>query len=115
MGMVKVEIGQQVIVMDGYGRAKMQNRGTVTKVGRVWIDVHREGSNWGWRFRLDTQTDGDNGRRTRFYTLEQWAEKQRRDSAMMWLRDQGITVGDASPWYGEKIKLATLLGWTAPD
>lgn len=115
--MVKVESGQQVIVMDGHGRAKAQvYRGTVAKIGRIWIDVHREGSDWGWRFRLDTQTDGSKfGVSARFYTLEQWAEKQCRDSAMAWLHGQGITVGYTSPWRGEEVKLARTLGWVSTD
>lgn len=112
--MIKVEVGQPVMVHGGYGRAEPV-RGTVVKVARVWIDVHREGKNWGWRFRLDTQTDGGNfGSPPRFYTLDQWAQHQREESASAFLRQQGIMVDYSSPWLQRKAELATLIGWT-PD
>lgn len=111
----KVQIGQTVMVTDGMGRAKAPGQlGTVVKVGRMWIDVHREGQNWGWRFRLDTQTNGSNfGYPPRFYTLEQWAEKERQDAAAVYLREQGVSVEHGSPWHSRKVELATLVGWTA--
>lgn len=114
--MVKVEVGQTVIVTDEYGHAKQNAyRGTVVKVARVWIDVHCEGQQWGWRFRLDTQTDGgDIGYRPRFYTLDQWAEKLQRDAADAFLRGQDVTVGYRSPWRDRKVELAQLMGWTVP-
>lgn len=113
---VKVQVGQQVIVTDGLGRAKMDVlNGTVAKVARVWIDVHREGRNQGWRFRLDTQTDGSTiGSPPRFYTLTQWATKLRKDSAAAYLREQGITIKYCSPWRDRQTELAKLMGWS-PD
>jgi hypothetical protein len=112
--MVKVEIGETVMVLSGYGR-KDAERGTVVKVARVWIDVHREGQRWGWRFRLDTQTDGSNfGSPPRFYTLTQWAERERENSAAAYLRAQGVSVDHASPWRSRVVELATLIGWTTP-
>lgn len=112
--MVKVEIGQTVMVTDGYGRAKTNViRGEVVKIGRVWIDVHREGKGWGWRFRLDTQTDGGTiGTPPRFYTLGQWAEKERQDNAAAFLLAQGVMVEYASPWRKRMVELARLMGWS---
>lgn len=115
--MVKVEIGQTVIVWDGHGRAKADPiRGTVVKIGRVWIDVHREGVSWGWRFRLDTQTDGSRiGSPARFYTLDQWAAHQLEDAAVTWLREQGITIEwHSKVWARRHVELAKLIGWTPP-
>jgi hypothetical protein len=114
--MVNVQIEQQVKVTDGHGRAKATvYDGTVVKVGRVWIDVHKDGQQWGWRFRKDTQTDGSNfGHRPRFYTLEQWATKQRQDSAEAYLREQGIDVRYDSPWRERMTELAKTIGWTPP-
>jgi hypothetical protein len=113
--MVQVEVGQTVMVNSGYGRKDVV-RGTVVKVARVWIDVHREGQNWGWRFRKDDQTNGsDFGSVPHFYTLEQWAEHLREVSATDFLRAQGVSVEYSSPWHGRMIELATLLGWVAPE
>lgn len=109
---VTVEVGQPVMVSQGYG-AKGVVRGTVVKVARVWIDVHREGQGWGWRFRLDSQTDGSGtGSAPHFYTLDQWAQLQREISAGQYLRAQGISVEFGSAWRGRMIELAGLVGWT---
>jgi hypothetical protein len=112
----KVKVGQTVMVLDGHGRARAEpKRGTVVKVGHVWIDVHREGQRWGWRFRLDTQTDGSNfGHPPQFYTLDQWAQHEREESALAFLRAQDIMIGYASPWRTRMVELATLLGWSPP-
>jgi hypothetical protein len=114
--MMDVQIGQPVKVTDGLGRAKaVVHDGTVVKVGRVWIDVHREGQQFGWRFRKDTQTNGSSiGSPPRFYTLGQWATKQRQDSAEAYLREQGIDVRYGSPWRERMTELAKLIGWTPP-
>jgi hypothetical protein len=111
---VKVEVGQTVMVLGGYG-SREAVRGTVVKIGRVWIDVHREGQGWGWRFRLDTQTDGsDFGSPPRFYTLDQWAQHEREASASAFLRAQGITVEYSSSWRARMVELAQMLGWSPP-
>lgn len=108
-----MEIGQKVMVSE-FGGSR-STPGEIVKIGRTWIDVHREGRAWGWRFRLDDQTDGSaRGLPPRFYTLDQWAKCERERAASAFLREQGITIGYASPWRERVVELATLLGWTAP-
>lgn len=102
--MIDVKVGDTVIV-HGYHRAK---EATVTKVGRVWVFVG-EGPSM-QKFRLDDQTDGSGySQRDRFYTLDQWAEKQRRDGAADVLRKHGIDLRPDSLWRGREIELANLL------
>jgi hypothetical protein len=102
-----VELGQPVRVKD-HG---VPWEGTVTKVGRVWIEITRNGSRTGYRFRLDTQTSGSNiGDPPRFYTLDQWAAKEARGEAMRYLQEQGITIEYRSKaWRGRETELAALL------
>lgn len=107
---VKVEMNQPVVMADGYRRGP--DRGTVVKVGRVWIEILPEGWPAGRtrRFRLDTQTDGSEiGTPARFYTLDQWAERERRVEADRFLREQGIRIETGSRWHGREVELASLL------
>jgi len=109
-----VEVGQPVIMVDGnhYGRMTTQ-RGTVVKAARVWITVQPDDNAHKWaaqRYRLDTQTDGSPySYAPRFYTLEQWAERERRDQAQTFLRKQGISIEYSSPWRGHEHELAELI------
>lgn len=114
--MINVKVGDTVIVTDGYGRTKANvYRGTVVRVARVWIDVHREGYTWGWRFRKDTQAGGSSyDSLPRFWTLEQWEAKRVQDAASAFLRGQDVTVGYRSPWRDRMVELAQLMGWTVP-
>jgi hypothetical protein len=112
----EIAIGQIVIVVDGYGRPTT-TRGVISKIGRVWIDVTQPGDGWTrWHFRLDSQTDGpDRGSRPRFYTLDQWAERETQMAAAKYLREQGITIEHRSAvWHGREVDLAKLLGWSPP-
>jgi hypothetical protein len=108
-----INVGDTVIVSGG-GRRAVPERGTVVKIGRVWVNVNREGQQWGWRFRLDTQHDGGNGYGTRFWTLEQWAQAQLNAAAESFLREQDVSIGYRSPWRERAVELATLMGWTPP-
>lgn len=116
-GMIKVELNEIVMMIDGHGRTLRSRRGKVVKIGRVWITVEPEGERHPslQRYRLDTQNDG--GQYTsspRFHTLAQWAERKQRDQAHKVLRDQGISIKFDSPWYGREIELAALLTAAAP-
>lgn len=104
--MIKVEIGQPVIVTDR-GRSFLA---TVITVNRVWITILPDGfrPSSAKLFWLDTQTDGASVPR-RFYTLDQWADKERRDAALRFLREQGITVDHGSPWQGREETLSELI------
>jgi hypothetical protein len=114
---ITVTVGQRVILLDGNHSKNLRTTdGTVVKVARVWIEVLPEGlpdDPNGWnrrRYRLDTQTDGTPySYAPRFYTLEQWDERERRDAAATFLREQGIDLRWESPWRGREHELAELL------
>lgn len=104
--MVKVELGQEVMTTSWQSRDPQP--GKVVKVGRVWIDVDVD--SFTLRYRLDTQTNGSQyGSPPRFYTLDQWAEKQREDEARDYLREQGIEFSYVSPWRRRLVELADLI------
>lgn len=114
--MIKVEIGQRVIIHQPGNRYANKRDGTVVKVGRVWIDVLPDSAgSWTHRFRLDTQTDGtDIGHPAMFYTLDQWAQHERDNGADAYLKAQGITIEYSSPWRGRQVELAALVEAAAP-
>lgn len=108
--MGKVEIGDTVIVKIRNDR--LDRRYVVTNVARVWITVRPEGemrAGRDRRFRLDNQTDGCPDAMARFYTLDQWADVQRKNEAWAFLRDQGVDVRRDGPWWGREIDLADLI------
>jgi hypothetical protein len=110
--MVTVEHGQEVMVLSGGARHKAAQRGTVTKVGRVWIEIEVSGTYRPitYRMRMDTQDGGgDFGYRERFYTMEQWEARQRRNAAIASLSDQGISLSLLSPWRGREHELAEII------
>ena len=106
---VTVTVGQPVVMVRQYAR---QQRGTVVKVSRIWIEIQPDGTTHEWvrrRFRLDDQTDGSRiGAFDHFYTLDQWAEREREAEAATFLREQGIEVGFGSPWRSRTAALADL-------
>lgn len=114
---ITVTVGQPVVMVSGnHSRRMTTRRGTVVKAARVWIevlpdDLADEPNGWNRRrYRLDTQTDGSqHSYAARFYTLEQWAELERRDQAQTFLREQGIDLRFESPWRGHEHELAELL------
>lgn len=111
-----VKANDVVIVASGnHPRNRQAQRYVVTKVARVWITVRPEGdedrNHWlDKRFRLDDHTDGSGiGAPDRFYTLGEWAAREREDAADVFLRDQGIQVGYDSPWRARKAELADII------
>lgn len=106
--MIDVKVGDKVMITE----YRSVREAEVVKVARVWITIKYEGKySSERRFRLDTQTDGDvqYGNGVRFYTMDQWEEKQRRDEASIFLHKQGITIEYGSPWRGREIELAALV------
>ena len=111
---ITVEVGQPVIMVEGnHSRHMTTRRGTVTKAARVWITVQPDDDAREYaarRYRLDSQTDGSPySYAPRFYTLEQWAERERRIEAEQFLSEQGVRIERASPWSGHVIELAELI------
>jgi hypothetical protein len=110
--MVTVERGQEVMVLSGGARHTAAQRGTVAKVGRVWIEIEVPGTYRPitYRMRMDTQDGGgDFGYRERFYTMEQWETLQRRNDAIARLDHQGINLSLLSPWRGREHELAEII------
>jgi hypothetical protein len=110
----QVAEGDTVVMQDGNHARRMSHRnGTVIKVARVWITVRPEGAtrdSGDRRYRLDTQTDGgDRAFAGRFYTLDQWAERERRNAADAFLREQGIDVRRDGPWWRREVELADII------
>jgi hypothetical protein len=107
---IDVKEGDTVMIV---ARQQATYRATVTKVGRVWVTVGE-----GWqvqRFRRDDQTDGSKiGCPQRFYTLDQWAERQERDAALAFLHEQGIDIRHGSPWRGREVDLAAAIRVAEP-
>lgn len=105
MNKVSVKVGDTIMVSMGYGGKKTMEA-TVTKVGRVWIETNHLD-----KFRLDTQTNGsDYGDAPRFWTMEQWAERLKRNEACKFLGEQGIDVRfSGSPWRGREVELAEII------
>jgi hypothetical protein len=110
-----VRVGDTVIVYSGNHSRRMQaDRYTVIKVAKVWITVRYEGKEesgaaWDRRFRLDDHTDGAEVAPSRFYTLTQWAKREREVEADAFLKEQGITLEYASPWRKRRAELADLI------
>jgi hypothetical protein len=116
--MVAVEVGQEVMVLSGGARHAATQRGMVAKVGRVWIEIEVPGAyrTSTYRMRMDTQDGGgDFGYRERFYTMEQWETRQRRETAVTALSDQGINLTLASPWRGREHELAEIINRSAEE
>lgn len=94
-------VGSPVIVISGHRYAR--ETGTVTKKGRIWIEV--DAGYRGRRFRMDTQNDDRGyGVSARFLTPEQEAWEQTVNSADQYLRDQRLVLDYQSPWYAPRPK-----------
>lgn len=105
-----IEVGQKVMVTDGYGRDQRAHEGTVTKVARVWVTVQYGQFNREIKFRLESQaTDSQYPSGSRFYTVEQWAKREAEAAAFVYLREQGISVDHYSPWRKKIVELAAIL------
>lgn len=90
---------------------------TVTKVGRVWVEMHAPDNGMGttWRMRLDTRDEGNREYsqfNASFRTPEEhaWNEKVRKANAF--LSEQRIVIHRGSPWDTEqrRVFLADLIG-----
>lgn len=113
----KLNPGDPVIVAKRSYRQTRHIDATITKVGRVWVemtathDVRSQAETW--RMRLDTQyeTGGLNPRGDSFATPEQYAWDEQRAATDRYLREQGITVESGSPWYPpeQRLRLAEIL------
>lgn len=102
-----VKVGDKVMITE----YRAVREAEVVKIARVWITVKYLGKySHESKFRLDIQTDGSNyGTPSRFYTMDQWEEKQRRDEASIFLSEQGISLEYRSPWRGREIELANVI------
>jgi hypothetical protein len=104
-----IKVGDRVKVITGYGSSRADD-GEVVKVGRVWITIKTQ--TWGQkaRFRLDDQTDGSShSSKARFYTPEQWADREARREALLFLRGQGVEIRLGGEWFGREVELAELI------
>jgi hypothetical protein len=110
---MKLEIGQPVKVVMYRGKVL---DGRVVKIARTWVTiaVDQGGYENEFRFRMDDRTDGSDWP-DRFYTLDQWAEKVRRDEALTFLREQGVYLESSSPWRGREETLAELIRVAVPE
>lgn len=106
--MTDIKVGDLLKVVDGYGPRLNVREVVVTKVARVWITT---GSGRGeQKFRLVTQMSGTGESfDSRFYTLEQWAERKRKINALAFLADQGIEIRWESPWHARRAELADII------
>lgn len=102
--MIDVKVGDTVVLV-GDGRSREVE---VTKAGPVWITVGTGSSER--KYRREDGTDGSGySQRPRIYTVAQWAEKQQREEALRFLREQGIVIGYGTLWWGREIELAKLI------
>jgi hypothetical protein len=117
----KLEVGQPVTVCRSNN--DMQRRpdseryipAVVAKVGRVWVDLEKPGSeSWSirrWRMRMDDQSEDSayTGSNASFATLEQHAWDETRNWARGVLAEQGIQIRHDSRWRGREVELADLI------
>lgn len=98
--MITLIAGQEVKILGRGGTT----RATVVKVGRVWCELQRQGGGCTERFRMDTRTPYAPGKgygsAPRFYTLEEWAERERAQADLAFLNKQAIRFDTyvKSPW-----------------
>lgn len=108
-----------VLAWRGRDRGWTRVRCTVTKVGRVWVDMQeKERADPGWprtyRLRMDTQNAFKSNppfRCDRFRTDAQLAWQEELDAADAILKRNGIRLDMDSPWHPpvSRIKLAQML------
>ena len=115
-----VKVGDHLIVEDPAPRRNVP-RGTyevvVTKAARVWLEMAEvEPGKYprAWRMRRDTQDSGDrvySQSNSRFYTLEQFAERQQDRVCAAVLRDHWVEISHKSRHYGDKQFQRELASW----
>lgn len=113
-----VKVGDTLYVIEPNRRNTGPVETTVTKVGRVWIELCRPGrtdSRWpDYRMRLDTQASGrDSGTRWYFLTPDQLAWQKRERTAVEFLKEQGLYHWEldtrGGPWRGRLLELANVI------
>jgi hypothetical protein len=109
MTVKSMTVGDRVAITEGYRKTDTVYHGTVTHVARVWITVQPDiGSPI--KFRMDDQTTGTGyASAPRFYTLDQYAQRERELAASQFLKSQGISLNYDSPWRKRETELAELL------
>lgn len=105
----EVRVGDRVMLSrEGYSRKAAAREGMVTGAARVWLSITPQGLTRALRYRRDTQTDGSNyGYPPRFWTMDQWAERERGIDASAFLSGQGIRIEYGSVWTA--VRLAGVL------
>lgn len=113
-----IKAGDPVIVQRYHGGPI---KATVQHVARVYVTMQADDALYPglppltWRMRIDTQSEhfnpstGSGTYVARFWTLEQWEQKERKKRAFTFLREQGIEVRPASPWRDREVELAELI------
>lgn len=105
----KVAVGDQLLVIRSFSRFRDNDPVpvTVTKAGRVWVELAPESGGMAWRMRIDTQDGGSGyGYGDRFVTQEQYEWEQRVTAARNVLREARLIPDGASPWHRDDRLLA---------
>lgn len=110
-----LKVGDKVKVIRGSGRLADPIDGEVTKVGRVWATIkYGEWSISRFRMNLDPRSSramrcDDHFSYPAAYTVEQWANRERRAAAVRYLNEVGIEIRIGRDWDDRHIELAELL------
>jgi len=88
----KFTVGQKVLVREPYARSSEPQEFEVSKVGRTLVYVKRWGSDWAFEMATGTERRGPNegGVGATLYTLEDWADRQRRSDIVDALAKHGF-------------------------
>ncbi len=85
--MTELYVGQEVVLWDINYRKP--HRGKITRVGRTLVDIAAPYYLGATPFRINTRAINDRYGRTRFFTLDEWAEKQEREALAQRARSKG--------------------------
>ncbi|ALJ19543.1 beta barrel domain-containing protein [Microbacterium sp. No. 7] len=97
--MSKFEVGQEVILVEGFGQ-RSPVEVEVVKVGRtlVYIKHHGQEKAFYQKDGVERRSPNAVGYGDRVYTLEQWADRERRAAAIKRLSDLAVVPLAYSPW-----------------
>lgn len=117
MNINHLSLGQQVVILPTtYGHDRPEpTPAKVVKIGRVWVSFERieKGRHPNdWTLRADTQNEGTGfNYQARFFTLDQWKQREAKRDADEFLDKHGIRVEPHSTWYPAeaRIKLAAII------
>jgi hypothetical protein len=90
-GLADVKVGDTLILATS-NRYRGDSPVTVSRIGRKYLYVNRDGREYSGRFHLDGTEDSQYSARERLYTPEQYDELKQRDSLFEKLREAGIEV-----------------------